>query len=144
MQSSTPAPWHLYIVAILGMLWNSFGAYDWYMTQRSDADYMQQFSAAQLEFFYGLPLWVVACWAIAVWGGVLGCGLLLFKFVQAYALLLVSLCGLLATTIFNYGFNNGFAVIGDPTSLSVTAIIVIVALALLVYTRRQVVNGVLT
>ena len=38
---------------------------------------MGQFSPEQLEFFYGFPTWLVAFWAIAVWGGVLGVVLLL-------------------------------------------------------------------
>ena len=66
------APWHLWLVGILGLLWNSVGAFDHLMTQTRNESYMGQFTPEQLEFFYGFPTWLVAFWALAVWGGVLG------------------------------------------------------------------------
>ena len=72
-------PWHLWVIGIVALLWNLVGAYDYLMTQTENAAYMGRFTAEQLEYWYGFPTWVVASWAIAVWGGVLGAVLLLLK-----------------------------------------------------------------
>ena len=40
---------------------------------------MNMFTPEQLEFFYSFPSWSVALWAIAVWGGLLGCYSLIAK-----------------------------------------------------------------
>jgi len=126
-------PWHVWVIGIVALLWSSVGAMDYVMTQTRNADYMSQFTPQQLEFFYRLPAWVTACWAIAVWGGVLGAVLLLLRRRAAVWVLLASLLGFVLTTIHNYLLANGLEVVGDTFSLVFTAIIFVVALVLLLY-----------
>jgi len=64
--------WHIWVVGILTLAWNSIGALDYFMTQSGNESYMSQFSPEQLSFFYGFPIWVNATWAIAVWFSVAG------------------------------------------------------------------------
>jgi hypothetical protein len=64
-------PWHLWLVGILGLLFNSVGAFDYVMMQTRIASYVGRFTPEHFEVLYGLPAWFVACWAIAVWGGTL-------------------------------------------------------------------------
>ncbi|MEJ2542305.1 MAG: hypothetical protein P8188_20455, partial [Gemmatimonadota bacterium] len=72
-------PWHLWLVGVLALLWNAMGAFDYLMTETRNEGYMGQFTPEQLEYFYAFPAWVVAFWAIAVWGGVLGAIFLLLR-----------------------------------------------------------------
>ena len=72
-------PRHFWIVAILAVLWSAMGCYDYLMTQTRNEAYVSNFTPEQLEFFYGFPTWVVAAWAIAVWGEFAGALLLLLK-----------------------------------------------------------------
>ncbi|WP_028116326.1 hypothetical protein [Ferrimonas senticii] len=137
------APWHLYLVAVVGVIWNSGGAFDYLMTQTQNPDYMAQFTPAQLAFFYGLPTFVVACWAIAVWGGVLGCLLLLLRQRLAAPVLALSWLCMTFTAVRNYGFSDGMKVIGDPVSLAFSAAIFVIALALAIYAYRLSARGVL-
>lgn len=134
-QSEAKVPWHLTLVAVLGVLWNAGGAFDYYMTQSRDPDYMAQFTEAQLEFFYGMPTLVVACWAIAVWGGVVGCFLLLLRRKIATPVLFVSWACMTFTAVRNYGFSDGMKVIGDPFSIAFSVVIFLIALALALYAR---------
>ena len=83
-------PWHLWVVGILGVLWDAVGAWDYLATETQNEAYMSRFTPEQLEFFYGFPTWVVAFWALAVWGGVLGTILLLLRKRLAAPVLLVS------------------------------------------------------
>lgn len=137
-------PRHLWIVGGLALLWNAFGALDYLMTQTRSETYMAQFSAEQLEYFYGFPAWVVATWALAVWGGVLGCVLLLFRTRWAVPVFGLSLVCMLITTVHNYGLSNGLEVAGGVFPIVFSALIFVVAAMLLVYARRMRDLGVLT
>ena len=126
-------PWHVWVVGIAALLWSSVGAMDYVMTQTQNEAYMSQFSAEQLEFFYGFPSWLVAFWAIAVWGGVLGAVLLLLRRKLAVGVLAASFIAMVIVTIRNYLFAGGLEVAGDTFSLVFTAVIFVVALLLVLY-----------
>ncbi len=130
-------PWHLWVVGVVGLLWNAMGALDYVMTQTRNEDYMANFTPEQLEFFYGLPAWVDAFWAIAVWGGVVGAILLLIRRSQAVWVFLASLIALIITAFQNYVLSNGLEVMGDPFVLAFTALIFLGAVALYLYARAM-------
>ncbi len=142
-KQSTSAPWHLWVIGGLALLWNAMGAMDYVMTQSKNASYMSGFTAEQLAFFYSLPAWAISTWAIGVWGGVLGTLLLLFRKRLSVWAFLASLLGVAGTAFHNYILSNGMAVIGDPFSLGFTAVIFAVALTLLLYARALYARGVL-
>ena len=144
-QSNNPvkAPWHLWAVGIIGLLWSAMGAMDYVMTKIKNEDYLAAFTAEQLEFFFSFPIWVNAAWAIAVWGGVIGTILLLLRKASAVWVLLVSFLAMFITAIHNYGLSNGMEVVGDTFSLVFTALIFIVGLALWLYAKAMQSRGVL-
>ena len=129
-------PWHLWVVGIAGLLWNAFGAFDYLMTQTENEAYMGQFTPEQLEYFYGLPTWVVAFWAVAVWGGVLGTVLLLLRKRLAAPILLVSLLAMVVTSIHNFLLSEGLEVMG-MVGVIFSAVIFVVALGLWLYARAM-------
>lgn len=135
-------PWHLWLVGVLGTLWNSVGAWDYLLTQTRNESYMGQFTAEQLEFFYGFPTWVVASWAIAVWGGVLGAILLLFRKKIAAPVLLLSFIAMVITAIHNFVLSNGLEVMGG-TGAAFSVAIFIFALFIWLYARAMSERGVL-
>lgn len=136
------SPWHLWLVGILGLLWNSMGAFDYLMTQTQNESYMSQFNPEQLEFFYGFPTWVVAFWALAVWGGVVGAPLLLLRKRLAVPVLLVSFVAMIVTSIHNFLLSNGLEVIGGA-GLVFSVLIFVFALGLWLYARSMAQRGVL-
>jgi hypothetical protein len=138
----TPTPWHLWVVGILGALWDSVGAFDYIMTETRNESYMSQFTPEQLEFFYGFPAWVVAFWAIAVWGGLLGTVLLLLRKRWAVPVLLVSLLSMVVTSIHNFVLSNGLEVTGG-VGLAFSGLIFLIAIGLWLYGRAMAQRGVL-
>jgi hypothetical protein len=140
---SSKAPWHLWVVGALSLLWNLVGALDFVMTETRNAAYMKGFTQAQLDFYYGFPLWVVACWGIAVWGGALGSLMLLLRRRLASQLFLWSLVCLVLTTIHNFAFANAMAIMGGAGALVFCAVIFVIAVLLLVYARCMGKRGVL-
>jgi hypothetical protein len=137
------APWHLWVVGVLTLLWNAIGAFDYLMTQTQNEAYMGQFTPEQLEFFYGFPAWLVAFWALAVWGGVLGSLLLLLRKRWAFEVLVVSFFSMLITTVHNYVIEEGMAVMGGVGPVIFSVIIFLVALGLVFYARAMRDRGVL-
>jgi len=136
-------PWHLWVVGIAGFLWSAMGAMDYVMTQTHNETYMSAYTPEQLAFFYGLPVWTVAAWAIAVWGGVAGAIFLLLRKAAAVPVFLVSFIAMAITAFQNYVLSNGLEVIGDTFTLVFTAIIFLAALGLYLYARAMHKRGLL-
>lgn len=143
VSTASRTPWHLWAVGIVGLLWNAFGAYDYLMTQTENAAYMARFTPEQLEYFYGFPTWVVALWAIAVWGGVLGCILLLLRKRLAAPVFLVSLVCMILTSIYNFALSDGLALMGGAAA-AFTVVIFLFALGLWLYARAMAQRGILS
>ena len=78
----TPA--HLWIVGILSVLWNCFGAYDYVMSRMRDTHYLASSMPgvdpnAALAWMDAFPIYAKVGWALGVWGGLLGSVLLLVR-----------------------------------------------------------------
>ncbi len=131
--SGQKAPWHLWVFGILALLWSGMGARDYLMTQTKNEAYMSKFTPEQLEFFYGFPAWLTAFWAVAVWGGVLGCILLLLRRRVAAGVLSASFLAMIVTVIQNYFFDNGLEVMGGASALIFSCVIFLISLGLVLY-----------
>lgn len=143
--AATPqgTPKHLWAVGILGLLWDSVGAFDYLMAQTRNESYMSRYTPEQLDFFYGFPTWLVAFWALAVWGGVLGTVLLLMRKRLAVTVLLASFLCMVVTAIHNFGFSNGLEILGGAGA-AFSVLIFVFALGLWLYARAMAQRGVLS
>ena len=140
---SAKTPWHLWLIGALALLWNAVGAFDYLMTQTQNEAYMGQFSPEQLEYFYGFPTWVVAAWAMAVWGSVLGSILLLLRKRAAAPVFLVSFLSMVVTSFHNFILTDGMDVMGVGGAIF-SSFIFFFALGLWLYARGMADRGVLT
>jgi hypothetical protein len=132
----TQTPRHLWLVGVLALIWNGGGAFDYLMTATRDAEYMSSFTPEQLAYFYDFPSWVVATWALSVWGGVLGALLLLARSRLALQVFGLSLLTMAITFFHNYVLTDGIAVSGGVAGLVFTAVIVAIAIFLFLYAMR--------
>jgi hypothetical protein len=129
-------PFHLWIVGVLSLVWNMFGASDYVMTKTKNEAYMDQFTPEQISYFYSLPLWVNTCWAVAVWSALLGSILLLLRMKLAVAMFALSFITLLATLVQNYVLAEvKMSDVTGQTSLVLEGIIFVIALMLWVYSH---------
>ncbi len=92
-------PWHLWIIGILGLLWNAFGALSFMLTVLKVEAVMGEYPPEQRTYFEGFPFWANAFWAIGVFGGVLGCLLLLLKKRLAVPILFASVIGAIVSNL---------------------------------------------
>jgi hypothetical protein len=138
--TATRAPVHLWIVGVLAILWNSYGCFDYLMTQTRNASYLASFTPEQIAVWEQMPVWINAAWAVGVWGSLLGSILLLLRKRWAVHVLRLALLGAAV------GIAYQVRVAPQPLSTfewALTISILVVALALVLYARWQVMRGVL-
>ncbi|MFU7527766.1 hypothetical protein [Qipengyuania sp. ASV99] len=149
-------PWHLWVVGIVSLLWNSGGANDYVQVKLRSESYLQQGadmtgnSVEQISAYYdAFPIWADAAWAFGVWGAVAGSLLLLLRSKFALHAFGLSLLGLIVSTI--YGLTAPMPPVTDPElaasaqtfQLIFSAVIWIVTLLLIFYSSRMQRAGVL-
>lgn len=144
MTDNVKTPWHLWVVGILAVVWNGFGALDFVMTVTHNQEYMAQFTPAQLAFFYSFPTWVIIAWAVAIMSAVLGSIYLLLRSSVAQALFWLSLVAMLVTAFQNYFLSEvTMSDVVGPMALAFSAAIVIITILLALYARWLTRRGVL-
>ena len=144
--ATTPAPrapWHLWVVGLLSLILDCFGALDFVMTETRNAAYLKSYSQAQLDYFFGFPGWAVAAWGVAVWAGVFGSLLLLARKGLAVPFFLTSVICMVLTTVYNFGLSNGMKVMGGVGPLIFSIIIFVVGFLTWFYARALRRRGVL-
>jgi hypothetical protein len=134
--TKTPGrPWHLWLIGIVGGLWSSIGVLSFMLTQMNVEAVMSRFPPQQREYFESFPLWADAFWAIGVFGGVIGCLLLLLKNRLAFPVLLVSLIGAIVSNLGGVFLLGGMEVLGETGGLGFTAVPIIFGAFLAYYAR---------
>jgi hypothetical protein len=133
------APWHLWLVGIVTLLFNAMGVFSYTMTKLGKLAELGM-TPEQIAFMDSYPAWANGLWALGVWGAFAGSLLLLLRIRWAVPAMLVALLGLIGTTAYNYGLAD------VPASMQAPALDVAiwgVTLFLLVYCRTMRSAGVL-
>jgi hypothetical protein len=142
-------PWHLWVVGIVSLAWNAFGANDYLQTQLGNLAYFESMMDGieatpqqALAYFQSYPAWFHGAWAVGVWGAVLGSLLLVLRTRFAVHAFALSLLGLATTTVYQM-------VVGQPdwvqntTTTIITIVIWSIATFLLIYAASMRSKGVL-
>ena len=112
-----------WIFAAVGLLWNLMGCLNYIM--QANADVVGQMPELYQAIIAARPAWATAAFAIAVFGGAVGCILLLLRRRVASAAFVVSLIAIAGHSVFT------LRVAGLTPSL---VLVVLVGVALLWYT----------
>ena len=141
---TTPGrPWHLWLIGIIGGLWSSMGVISFMLTQMHVEAVMSQFPPQQRVYFESFPLWAVAFWAIGVFGGVIGCLLLLLKNRLAFHVLLASVAGASVSSLGGLFLLGGMEAMGGTSALGLSLFPVGFTAFLAYYARAMSKKGVL-
>ncbi len=108
------APWHFWLVGLIGLPWNGFGAFDYFMSQSGGAAYLRSvgMTDAQIAYFGAMPTWAIGVWAIGVCGALAGTILLLLRSKWALPVYVISFLAFLLSLVYNDFLTNGGEVIG--------------------------------
>lgn len=93
--------WSFWTIGIVALIWNVMGGINFFVQMNPDA--LASFPETHRAIIEGRPAWATGGFAIAVFGGALGCLLLLLKKSVAYYLFIASLLGVLVTMIHTLG-----------------------------------------
>ncbi len=144
------APWHLWLVGILSLLWNAFGCYDYTMTQLRDRAYIEATMAPMgltyeesMAFFDSFPAFASALWALGVWGSLAGAILLLIRSRHAVTAFLVSLIGALGSFAYQFSMEMPAAMAESSMARVMPLVIIVLVILQWWYSRRQTAAGVL-
>lgn len=140
-------PWHVWVVGIVSLLWNGFGANDYLQTQLGNLAYFETMMGGMdvaptevLAYFQSFPVGVQASWALGVWGALAGSILLLFRKRFAVWAFAISLLGLAVNTLYQVLTPQPEWV---ETSAPMTIVIWSIATFLLIYAVSMKRKGVL-
>ncbi len=133
------APWHLWVMGVVTLLFNSMGIIS-YTTTKLGMLAEMGLTPSQIAFMDSYPAWVSGFWALGVWGAFAGSVLLLLKSRLVVPAMWAALLGLVVTTVYHYMLIEVPADMQAPV-LDVT--IWAVTLFLLFYARRMAQAGVL-
>ncbi len=100
-EATVRAPWHLWAVGILTLLWNAVGVMSYMMTHLGKLESLGM-TPEQIAYFDSFPAWANAVWAIGVWFCLLGSILLLLRSRHAVTAFAISVIGLVGTSYFSY------------------------------------------
>jgi len=73
------APWYLWAVGALAILWNGYGVFLWGGTSFMPDTFLDGLPAADRDYVSGLPGWSTLTWGLGVLGGAVGSILLLLR-----------------------------------------------------------------
>ena len=140
------APWHLWVVGVLSLLWNAFGAYDYVMSVTRGEAYWREAGMTQvmIDYYNAMPTWMYVPWTLGVWGAVLGSILLLLRRRLAVPAFAVSLLGAVVSLLYGAVIDKAPA---PPPEMAVMAympyVIAVVAALLLWYAWAMARRGLL-
>jgi hypothetical protein len=129
-----------WVISIIGLIWNAMGANQYIQqTYQTDA-FKAMYSEEQLTMIQNSPSWAVGAFAVAVFGGLLGCILLLLRKKLAKTVFLISLVGIIVQMIYNLFMTNALEVYG-PGGIIMPIMILIIGLFLLWYSKNATAKG---
>lgn len=94
-QNTSTVHWSFWVIGVVMLIWNVMGCINFFV--QMDPDMLASYRESERAIVEGRPLWATAGFAIAVFGGALGCLLLLFKKPVAFYLFIASLIGVVVT-----------------------------------------------
>lgn len=137
-----PPTW-FWIVAVIGLLWNIIGVFQYLSQAFINEETKALMSADELNFIEQTPAWINVAFAIAVWFGLIGCIALLMKKKRAKSFLLISLIAVIIQMSYSIFATNAMELFG-VISVIMPTIVILVAILLFFFSKKAVANNWLT
>ena len=114
------APWHVWLIGVFALLFNSIGVFDFVMSMVQGAEYQASagMTPAQIAHYQQMPPWMTVVWAVGVFGAFLASILLLLRKKLALPVFVVSLAAFLVSLLYTYVLTGGGAVMGQQMAVT--------------------------
>ena len=141
MSESTNKPsTGFWIISIIALIWNLMGVFAYIAQVNMSDEIIAALPEAERALYENVPAWVTGAFAIAVFGGALGCLLLLLRKKLATSVLIISLIGIIAQMIYNFGMSKAAEVYG-PGGMVMPAMVVLIGVFLVWYAKQATAKG---
>ncbi len=140
MTNSTKPTVLFWVIGIVALIWNLMGVMA-YIDQAFIADEtIAALPEAERALYENVPPWVTAAFAIAVFGGALGCILLLLKKKLAINVFIVSFIAIVIQMIYNLGMSGAMDVYG-PGAVIMPIMVIVIGIFLIYYAKACYAKG---
>jgi hypothetical protein len=117
--------WSFWLISVVALIFNAMGVINYFV--QMNADSLASFPEVYRPIIEGRPAWATSAFAIAVFGGSLGCLLLLLRKSAAFYVFILSLLGVIVSMIHIFGVAGLSSIevwIGVMMQLVVTAFLI--------------------
>lgn len=147
-EAKSATPVHLWIVGGLSLIWNAFGAVDYFMTRTKGAAWINQMMEgvdgdAFMAYINNFPIWASVGWGLGVWCALAGSVLLLMRNRLAAPLFALSLVGALLGIGYQLMNPVDLPEMSEGMNALVPYVVLLIALGLYLYARAMKARGVL-
>lgn len=118
-------PWHLWLFGVLSLAWNAMGCWQWRQEITRAPDYLAQLTVEQVRYIEAAPMWVAVTFGLAVWAGLLGALMLLFRRRLAFHAYVAGLIGFLANSAYTLLLSDGARVMGTSGLIFMAVVFVL-------------------
>jgi len=129
--------WSFWFISVVALLWNIGGAINYLM--QMNPEFVATLPETHRAIINGRPAWATGGFAIGVFGGALGCILLLFRKSVAFYVFIVSLLGILVTMIHTVNVASS-KIDFTPVEIFVMILLPVVVAAILTWYAKQAVS----
>jgi hypothetical protein len=98
--------WSYWLIGAITLIWNVMGCINFFV--QMNPDMLAAYRESEQAIIESRPIWATGAFAIAVFGGALGCILLLLRKSSAYYLFIASLLGMTVTMTHTLGLDIDF------------------------------------
>ena len=123
--------WSFWAISAVALVWNLMGILNFFM--QMNPDMIAAYRESERAIIEGRPMWATGSFVIAVFGGALGCILLLLRKSASYYLFIASLAGAIVTMIHTLGTGIEF---GAGEILGIVVMPLVVAAFLIWYSKQ--------
>ena len=127
--------WSFWVIGAVALVWNVLGAINFAVQMNADA--VALFPETARAIINSRPAWATGGFAIAVFGGALGCVLLLLRKSAAYYLFIASLLGVIVTMTHTLGIAS-LTIDFSPFEIFMMILMPLVVAAFLIWYSKQV------
>ncbi|MBY5959243.1 hypothetical protein KUV50_13910 [Membranicola marinus] len=137
--TSRPPVW-FYILTIILLLWNAMGLFAFFDQVMISAARLEALPDNERNLYENTPVWAVIAFALAVFGGTLGCIGLLLRRSWARILFLISLVGIMVQMYYNVFIGKAMDVYG-PGAVTMPVLVLLVAVFLIWFANYGIRRG---
>ncbi len=134
-QSLVKLPTWFWIVAVAALLWNLLGVMAFVGQVTLTPEALAEMEPGERALYENVPIWATIAFALAVFGGALGCVLLLLRKRLASTVFLISLIGIVVQMGYNFFLSGSLAVYG-PGALAMPVMILVIGAGLLLFSKH--------